>query len=841
MPIFGQYQGGDTFNVAQNMDAVIKQEQLTAQALMGVGPTIQKANEEMGVLRSTAKSILSQYSTDDKGKPSDAAPKYIHDIYKSINNEGGLDYLSKSQLIAALEGYKTGSMVEEQALNVRAKQQQYTAGQLALNKAQAEWDEYQKVLLAHKLAMETAGNGTNSASNIIDAVAKYGSEFASVATSLMPSPIGTIAGVAKFASGNGVSVTNVVPSATQGMTAPAMTPATAQPQSKTLEYRVPASKQQEMLELEKEKLKAQLEAKRIELGEVGKTPSSAWDYAPSNPLTTSYGLSPSNPITDAARMLYNATFNNESQSEKAVRIQAQQARIADEEAKKTRLTAEIAEITGKLKAISPDAPAKPEPAKPVGATPVATPEPTVKTELDKAKQRLDLASKEPMPPTPEEAVDPKNVAKTVNQFLKERGLGSPEHYFKWKKDEIDSKLSVVADAYLKETGIDILSRIGKGISTDEEQQSFRTWAEENSSEGILDRLYLFAKTNRDAWEFKVGNAKKEVTFLTKALESEKKASVSTPAAPQAASTPVPTSIAPAGSTSAPVATQRQLRPSPVLPITNRPELKSDDEKIAEEYGQLTNRLRSMGGVPLNWSESTYRQMRGYPPKIRIVSSNGVKLVGIGDKWEVMQDKAANVGDQIALQKHAILVDSIRVDGMSSDKWSFRGDIRTTEANEAGKVKESVLSVTRAIDAIDRLIELGETDLWDSITPTEKSGVIEAVTNSIQAAGRTEIAGSGAFSEQDAKKLEDIVPSLASIKGAVFRQQSLAKLKEYRTRMSQKVKGIGTAWGFQVGESAASGLTQQQEALIRLRYNEYRKQGADHEQAKQAARADVLNK
>jgi len=239
MPIFGQYQGGDAFNVSQNMDAVLQQQQATAQAMINVGPAIQKTREEMDVLRGTASSILSQYSTDESGKPSDSAPKYIHDIYKSINKEGGLNYLSKSQLVAALEGYKTGSMVEEQALNVRAKQQQYAAGQLALNKAQAEWDEHQRILTAHKLAMEMAGNGTKSASSVIDSVAKYDAGATSTTTSLTPSPIGTITGVAKLASGNGVSVTNVVPSATQGMTAPATAPAkapaTAQPQSKTLE------------------------------------------------------------------------------------------------------------------------------------------------------------------------------------------------------------------------------------------------------------------------------------------------------------------------------------------------------------------------------------------------------------------------------------------------------------------------------------------------------------------------------------------------------------------------------------------------------------------------------
>ena len=280
----------------------------------------------------------------------------------------------------------------------------------------------------------------------------------------------------------------------------------------------------------------------------------------------------------------------------------------------------------------------------------------------------------------------------------------------------------------------------------------------------------------------------------------------------------------------------QAQPAPRA-VNSNPAVKSDDEKIAEEYGMLTSRLQGLGGVPMNWSEDTYRQMRGYAPKIKIVQQGGIALIGIGDKWQVLKTGAENQmspSELATTEKHAVWKDSIRTDRLSNAKWTFRGDIRTTEADTAGKVKKAVTDSTRALEALDKLIDLGETGFWDSITPSDKAGVIEGVTNSVQAAGRTEIAGSGAFSEQDAKKLESIVPSMASVSGAVFREKSLTMLKTYRERMAMQVGDIGRTWGFEVKETKNAGLTEPQIAAIRGAYTDLIKQGYNHEDAKKLA-------
>jgi hypothetical protein len=264
--------------------------------------------------------------------------------------------------------------------------------------------------------------------------------------------------------------------------------------------------------------------------------------------------------------------------------------------------------------------------------------------------------------------------------------------------------------------------------------------------------------------------------------------------------------------------------------------KSDDEVVKEEYGMLTSRLKSQGQLPLNWSEDTYRQMRGYAPRVEFKTSNGVPFVGIGGKWELASSmmKPPSVSDQIALDKQSIFKSAIRSDRLSDDNWTFQGDMRVDDANTAGKIGKEAKDLTRSIDALDKLIELGSSGKWESLLPTQKAGLIDALTNSVRAAGRTEIAGSGAFSEKDADYLNSIVPSFASMSGAVFRDQAIAKLTEYRERIQKKVTDFGMAYGFSVQRNANTGLSGDQEAELKFTYTNLLKQGVPPEQARQMA-------
>ena len=114
MAIFAQYQGGDAFNVGGNMDALLKEQQNTHQSMLDAVNKFSQARDEMSLLQQQTQSILAQYDVDEKGKPSDSAPKYVHDLYKSVNKEGGVTGLSRTNLISALKGYEAGVAIEEQ-------------------------------------------------------------------------------------------------------------------------------------------------------------------------------------------------------------------------------------------------------------------------------------------------------------------------------------------------------------------------------------------------------------------------------------------------------------------------------------------------------------------------------------------------------------------------------------------------------------------------------------------------------------------------------------------------------------------------------------------------------
>lgn len=783
MAIFAPYQGGDPFQVGPNMQNVLAQQRNIQQVTLEGIEKFNQASQEMDVLRSTTNSILSQFPLGQDGKPLPAAPKYVHDLYKSVEKEGGIQGLSKSSLIAALKGYETGFQVEAQQMQVRAAQQAETLRGYQIEQAKREADEARKIALAHKLAMESLGTPSG----------RIETATAPTLATDMPADMGNE--IYKYYTGQRSTdprEATVKPQPTAQPSAKPTAKPTAKPasQSKTLEQKVtPETAERDALEAKLSQASANESIVRLkqELSLVEKRLIDARKR-------TKLRFAPSGIGGPAAQYETDKTLdeiNADKLAEKEIvpRIDNLKKQIAE------------------LQAIA-DKPLPEAPPKPAGATPVGP------VALDS---------------------DVNRNSKQIREFLENN---NPE--------EVKQRhLAEVADV---KSEIDRLTyQVEKGTYDTPEVKQFEEKYGMSLKQRHIDQLVeLRAKlstlqTLGDSYSFTLKNIEKGVVAnpygdYTKPIGPVAPKDEINPAF---APTAVPSSVAPKA-TSKPLSKAKpkpKAEPQPQA-VNYRPELKSDDEKIAEEYGQLTSRLKSLGSVPLNWSEDTFRQMRGYAPKIRVIPQGGFALVGIGDKWQVMKTGGENQMSPSELashEKHLMLKDAIRTDKMTTKKWTFAGDIRTTETDTAGKVKKSVLDTTRALDALDKLIEVGQdTGFWDSITPTERAGIIEGVTNSVQAAGRTEIAGSGAFSEQDAKKLESIVPSLASISGAVFKETTLSKLKTYRERMAQQVKDIGRTWGFQVSEATDTGLTPEQTAFMRDRYRELVKQGYSHEDAKQLA-------
>jgi hypothetical protein len=961
MAIFAQYQGGDAFNVGGNMDAVLKEQQNTHQSMLDAVNKYSQARDEMSLLQQQTQSILAQYDVDEKGVPSDSAPKYVHDLYKSVNKEGGVAGLSRTNLISALKGYEAGVAIEEQRMKVKSAQQSIAINDLNLSEAQRKADEAKKIADAHRLAWEygskesetpPSGTGTAPPKGIL-----------TDGTMESPSPRGIPRDAVNWSS-DSVAPTPSMPRASAqpvypsaGVTPPTggrIVPELPNTASKTLEDRTP----KDSPTYERDKLESRLRYERsIESIERLKQEKITLEKK----LRDAEKPEKYVPVLGMDGMPAGGSFfpksleTIEEDKREAVAIRTRLA-YNEKQTKEFEAIRQSLEKENKPPERANQPFEEPRSKTPVGATPVAKTEETNTPRLppewlDGGKSRAEReealkksvakldAIKERQKNYDIATVLESKKGKERTAYVKQENLEKRTYVNAdgWTKAELESALKTKTEqvAIVKKAreiqlsgnknNLGVLasddkteypegsvkwvqqqqnkrfpnSRVLSGIEADARlalSVNFKDWLKNNNAlapDGMLryptseerqgklpidavsfwvnkwveseERIESDLKTalkEKRGTDKTEGSPKYNTTYFRKGLtepilQNDKIPSgltdpKSTPTptetpTPTPEGTPVPSSIAP-NATSVP--TQRgQTSSVPVnpammnagdfqtrqaLPISGTPEQKSEDEKITEEFGIITSRLKGLNGVPLNWSEETYRQMRGYAPKVRISKQNGVTIVGIGGQWQVMKGESMSPSEMATMEKHMVWKDSIRTDRMSNKKFIFRGDIRVDNANDASKVKQSVQDTMVAINALDRLIELGETGFWDSVLPNEKSAVIVGVTNSIQAAARTEVAGSGAFSEEDAKRLDKVIPDLSSMSGTVFRESALARLKEVRIRMTNKIKGISSAYGFEVGETSNTGLTPDQEAIARNVFQTAKRQGKSDAEARALA-------
>lgn len=97
--------GFDPFRVTDSAGSVIDEMKARDKAMIDNVESYTNAIAEMDKLRGGVEAILGNYEVDDSGKPSEAAPKYVHDAYGAVKKEGGLARMSKSQLSKVLQGY----------------------------------------------------------------------------------------------------------------------------------------------------------------------------------------------------------------------------------------------------------------------------------------------------------------------------------------------------------------------------------------------------------------------------------------------------------------------------------------------------------------------------------------------------------------------------------------------------------------------------------------------------------------------------------------------------------------------------------------------------------------
>ena len=636
MSIFGNQSTdiNSAFNVSNNINNLSANLALRDKAMFDMAQKFVDTNDEMAQLRATTSQIISQYGVDEKGNPSDAAPKYVHDIYKQVQKEGGIEGLPRSSLIQAIKGYETGFQLEGQRQTLLHNQQANEMASLQLQTARLQAKQQADLIEAQKIANEMSKPESKGKKTI------------------------TNTGVRDV--NTGVYGTQNMQEGIDALTAPQV-------------------------------------GSRVNYTKQGKF----------NPADTLKSYLP-------------------SETKQRDELEAK-LNLVDIGEKNAVLKQRIAEAQTKLK----------------------------------------------------EVRGPNNTGIGYNGNIYSAGS-----YFEAE--------SMLPSAYTG-TGTSAIPKTLEQIRADKLRE-----------EPLINEI--------NAAQKQIDENNRSITSATKML---------------------PVGLQPA--IEQPVKKAPNIR-YPVSKTQTVEYDKTEDEIVKEEYGMLTSRLQSLGKLPLNWSENTFREMRGYAPKVEFKTSNGVPFVGIGGKWELASSlmKQPTISESIALEKQQVYKSAIRSDRLSDDRWEFQGDMRVDNADTAGKIGKEAKDLTRSIDALDRLIELGNTGKWESLLPTQKAGLIDALTNSVRAAGRTEIAGSGAFSEKDADYLNSIVPSFASMSGAVFREQAIAKLTEYRQRIQSKVTDFGRAYGFSVQQRSNTGFSGEQEAELKLVYSNLLRQGVPPEQAKQMA-------
>jgi hypothetical protein len=155
-----------------------------------------------------------------------------------------------------------------------------------------------------------------------------------------------------------------------------------------------------------------------------------------------------------------------------------------------------------------------------------------------------------------------------------------------------------------------------------------------------------------------------------------------------------------------------------------------------------------------------------------------------------------VADEEKMWKAGEFAKARNLNGVNANGFRFSGEVRVGDIDRANKVKEELFTSTRALQSVDRMIEIAEnSSMFEKLLPTEISGIAQSLTNAAQSANRTEIGGSGAWSNQDQIYMDKVIRDPSSGFNSIFSTQAIASLKEYRSRLLNGMVDKGTAYGF----------------------------------------------
>ena len=733
---------GQDFNVGGNMDAVLKQQQNTHQSMLDAVDKFNKTREEMSTLQQQTGAILSEYGVDEKGKPDDTAPKYVHDLFKNVNKEGGIANLSRTQLVAGLKAYETGTQVESQRQNLALNAQNQALNVQKLRQATLTNDltemQMQAALKQEKenQRIRDAYNNKDVKSQI-DKIATEGSRTVDKTTRQIK-----------------------VKGETINYTGEEMSPLLDNLQS------AKDSGDKKRIEDAYDSIGKLLHGKTS----VGReTNTELLDQLDENGMVMSEDVkNPNYKPYVSARDVSNITEIKAGEAIPRPSIPVDYVKnLADTQLKKYLLAKQGTE------------------------------------ENEQAKLELDVAraeSKTGLKVIPVSRLSRSPDARGTPEQNKIEWNNPQSQSFQVKIDDIDKKL-----LSLKE---DIILNSKPPASGGGNARGFTRAGGVSQDPKVREQVRANA-----ALEIRKLEAEKK--SLNKNIDdTEAKTVIGLARGIQKVDTTYSGGSAQASEDSW----------KPVIEKVQEKYKRTLDEQTNDEFNIMKNYFESTGGVPATFTKEAFYASKGIQRPMVVSAGGGyVYAQGPDGKGHFLEDKTGQSSqmsyvDQERLWKAGEFSKARNLNGLTVNGYQFKGEVRVGDIDQANKVKDGVFKTTRALSALDSLIDIADNKgMFEKLLPTEVSGIAQALANTVQAANRTEVGGSGAWSNQDQANIDKIIRDPSKGHNAIFTSQTVASLKAYRTRLEQSMVDSGSIYGFAFERTQGQGSMSSQVGQFRIQY------------------------
>lgn len=765
MAIFGKYQGGDPFNVAGNMQGILKGQQAIHDSMMSAVEKFNTARQEMDQLQATTGSILSQYKVDEKGNPDPTAPKYVHDLFKAVNKEGGLANMSRSQMLAGIKAYEVGYGIEQQKLKAESDQ-------LALEGARTT-EAVRKIQLEQaQMGIEDIRRARAEQDRIRKAVEAVKGDVDKIAKTK------TITGKeTKTFEVQGQKITFT---------------------SEELSPFLTVINNEKASPEEKENARRGIEKLIFVKSRYSQKEIDAVDGAVWNPDTLMHEPVEKNPLHKEFKSVYDKLPEGPREL-----IAGPDGKPAYKDIKSPTFTRR--DIDAFINA-------------------------EARKSAEVERKRAELQQDESLP------VD---LAKRALERITDEGdtFMSPDNQFLYRDDQLRANEIEIAQINRK---IEEQGQIASGtklvkrrIITGRPEAGgvgYETVSVPAGKGEILEARKNIIELRKKAKEIQ-SKFDKRKTYLEGIVSKAEKG--------------VTEGIQYTAGTFD-TGTDYYNKETEVVREVRR----SVEEQTDDEYNLMMNYFRSTeGGTPLSFTKDAFYAMKGIVrPMVQDLGIGSAYVRLPSGKEEIVKINQDGMGgmtsSKLSLRDQKLLFEAQQtalqrnMNGLEANGYRFSGELRVGDIDTANKVRDGVLKSTRALQAVDRMIQIGEnSSLFEKLLPTEISGIAQSLTNAAQAANRTEIGGSGSWSNQDQIYMDKVIRDPSAAFNAIFSTQTIASLKEYRRRLEQSLVDSGNVYGFAFERAGEGG---QDNALnaFRMKFHINLARGMSQEEALSAARAEL---